>query len=86
MSIVLELRGRTSHAGVTLVHPTSEHIVLGTVFGIVKNLSFDAARIPGWRASRGMTASPRTTGDSVFGRSSRSRSGFTKVRQKSISS
>jgi hypothetical protein len=50
MSIVLDLRGRTSHAGVPLVHPTSENVVLGNVFGIIKNLSFDTALNP-WLVS-----------------------------------
>lgn len=38
MAIVLDLRNRLSHAGVPLVHPTSEHVVLADVFGIIKNL------------------------------------------------
>jgi hypothetical protein len=38
MAIILDLRNRTSHAGTTLVHRTSEHVVLADVFGIVKNL------------------------------------------------
>ena len=46
MCMILELRDRTSHAGITLVHPKSEHVVLANVFGIVKNLSFDAALNP----------------------------------------
>jgi len=54
MSLVLELRERMSHAGIPLVHPTSEHVVLGNVFGIVKNLSFSAVLNP-WLA--------RTTND-----------------------
>lgn len=38
MSIILELRNRFSHAGVPLVHPTSEDVVLASVFGVIKNL------------------------------------------------
>jgi len=41
VSIVLELRGHTSHAGQTLVHTTSEDVVLSNVFGVVKNLPHD---------------------------------------------
>jgi len=39
MAIILDLRNRLSHAGIPLVHPTSEHVVLANVFGILKNLS-----------------------------------------------
>jgi len=46
MSLVLELRDRTSHAGTTLIHTTSEHVVLGAVFGVVKNLPFGTALNP----------------------------------------
>jgi hypothetical protein len=46
MSIILELRDRQSHSGVPLVHPDSEHVVLGNVFGVVKNLPPDAALNP----------------------------------------
>jgi hypothetical protein len=42
MSIILELRERTQHAGIPLIHPTSEHVVLSNVFGVTKNLPFDA--------------------------------------------
>lgn len=49
MSVILTLRKRESHAGVTLVHPTSEHVVLGAVFGIVKNLSYETVLNP-WLA------------------------------------
>ena|ERR1700730_5899905 len=38
MAIVLDLRNRLSHAGIPLVHPTSEHVVIADVFGIIKNL------------------------------------------------
>ena len=38
MSLILELRNRRSHAGTPLIHPTSEHVVLATVFGVIKNL------------------------------------------------
>lgn len=41
MSHILTLRGKTSHAGTRLVHEASEDVVLATVFGIVKNLSYD---------------------------------------------
>ncbi len=46
MCIVLELRDRQSHSGVPLVHPDSEHVVLGNVFGVIKNLPPDAALNP----------------------------------------
>lgn len=46
MSLILELRDRKSHAGTPLIHPTSEHVVLAEVFGIVKNLPFSAAMNP----------------------------------------
>lgn len=46
MSLILELRDRKSHAGTPLIHPTSEHVVLAEVFGIVKNLPFSAALNP----------------------------------------
>jgi hypothetical protein len=39
MPILLDLRKRLSHAGIPLVHPTSEHVVLANVFGTVKNFS-----------------------------------------------
>src|SRR6266581_3015769 len=39
MSIILELRGRYTHAGITLLHGDSEDVVLANVFGIIKNLS-----------------------------------------------
>ncbi len=46
MPLVLDLRERLSHAGVPLVHPTSEHVVLANVFGTLKNFSADAAINP----------------------------------------
>jgi hypothetical protein len=46
MAIILDLRNRLSHAGIPLVHPTSEHVVLANVFGILKNLSPIAAINP----------------------------------------
>jgi hypothetical protein len=46
MSYILDLRGRETHAGVPLIHPTSEHVVLANVFGIIKNISADAALNP----------------------------------------
>src|SRR5947209_14483946 len=49
MSIILELRNRRTHAGVTLVHPDSEHVVLANVFGVVKNLPADTVINP-WLA------------------------------------
>jgi hypothetical protein len=55
MSYILDLRGRLFHAGIPLVHPSSEHVVLANVFGIVKNLSVDSALNP-WLE--------RTTGNS----------------------
>jgi hypothetical protein len=39
MAIILDLRNRLTHAGIALVHPTSEHVVLANVFGVLKNLS-----------------------------------------------
>lgn len=39
MSIILELRGHYTHAGITLLHGDSEDVVLANVFGIIKNLS-----------------------------------------------
>jgi hypothetical protein len=39
MAIILDLRNRLSHAGIPLVHPTSEDVVLADVFGVLKNLS-----------------------------------------------
>jgi hypothetical protein len=41
MPILLDLRERLSHAGIPLVHPTSEHVVLANVFGTAKNFSAD---------------------------------------------
>lgn len=46
MSILLELRERLSHAGIPLVHPTSEHVVLANVFGTAKNFSADTVINP----------------------------------------
>ena len=46
MSLILELRNRKSHAGTPLIHPTSEHVVLAEVFGVVKNLPFSTALNP----------------------------------------
>lgn len=46
MSLILDLRGRVSHGGIPLVHPTSEHVVLANVFGIVKNLRPEVALNP----------------------------------------
>ena len=46
MSIILELRRRMTHASIPLVHPTSEHVVLGNVFGVLKNFSVDAVLNP----------------------------------------
>jgi hypothetical protein len=46
MPIVLDLRERLSHAGIPLVHPTSEHVVLANVFGTVKNFSVDVVINP----------------------------------------
>jgi hypothetical protein len=59
MCIVLELRDRQSHSGVRLVHPDSEHVVLGNVFGVIKNLPPNAALNP-WlsRTMSGATLAP----------------------------
>ena len=38
MSIICELRGKTSHAEITLVHEEAEDVLVGNVFGIIKNL------------------------------------------------
>lgn len=46
MSLLLELRNRKSHAGTPLIHPTSEHVVLAEVFGVIKNLPSDVAVNP----------------------------------------
>jgi hypothetical protein len=46
MALILDLRERLSHAGVPLVNPTSEHVVLANVFGVLKNFSADAAINP----------------------------------------
>ena len=46
MAIILTLCDRETHVGITLVHHTSEHVVLGNVFGIVKNLPYDAVLNP----------------------------------------
>jgi hypothetical protein len=60
MAILLELRNRLSHAGIPLVHPTSEHVVLANVFGTLKNLVSDAAINP-WlkRITKSKLASSR---------------------------
>jgi hypothetical protein len=50
MCLILELRNRTSHAGIPLIHPNSENVVLANVFGTVKNLAFGAILNP-WLAS-----------------------------------
>ena len=39
MSIIAELRDRTSHAGQLLIHTGSEHVLVSNVFGVLKNLS-----------------------------------------------
>jgi len=49
VAIILTLRDHETHAGSTLVHQTSEDVVLGNVFGIVKNLPYDAVLNP-WLA------------------------------------
>jgi hypothetical protein len=46
MSHILTLRRKTSHAGTSLVHDGSEDVVLATVFGIVKNLSYETVLNP----------------------------------------
>src|SRR4051794_40314489 len=38
MSIILELRNHYKHAGVTLIHDNSEDVLVGNVFGVLKNL------------------------------------------------
>jgi len=38
MSIIAELRDRTLHSGITLIHTGSEHVLVSNVFGILKNL------------------------------------------------
>jgi hypothetical protein len=38
MSIILELLGHYKHAGMTLIHDNSEDVVVGNVFGVLKNL------------------------------------------------
>ena len=49
VAIILTLRDHETHAGTTLVYQTSEDVVLGNVFGIVKNLLDDAVLNP-WLA------------------------------------
>jgi hypothetical protein len=46
MSIILQLRRRNRHAGIQLVHETSEDVVLGEVFGILRNLQPDSVFNP----------------------------------------
>lgn len=46
MALILDLRNRLTHAGVPLIHPTSEHVVLANVFGTLKNFSGDAVLNP----------------------------------------
>jgi hypothetical protein len=46
MSIINQLRRRNSHAGIRLVHETSEDVVLSDVFGILKNLQPDSVVNP----------------------------------------
>ena len=58
MSLILELRNRKSHAGIALVHPTSEHVVLADVFGVVKNISYSAALNPWLESISGCGISP----------------------------
>jgi len=58
MSLILELRDRKSHAGTPLVHPTSEHVLLADVFGILKNLPFTAALNPWLAISTGNSIDP----------------------------
>jgi hypothetical protein len=55
MSIVLELRGRYKHAGITLLHENSEDVVVANVFGIIKNLPHALVLWP-WLSS--LTAAP----------------------------
>lgn len=38
MSIIAELRDRTSHSGQTIIHTGSEHVLVSNVFGVLKNL------------------------------------------------
>jgi hypothetical protein len=58
MSLILTLRGKTSHAGTPLIHEGSEDVVLGDVFGVVKNLSYETVLNP-WLA--------RVTGGAIPG-------------------
>ena len=46
LSYILDLRSRKTHAGVPLIHQTSEHVVLANIFGTIKNLSPDTALNP----------------------------------------
>src|SRR5689334_3458534 len=61
MSIILELRDRQSHSGIPLVHPHSEHVAMGTVFGVIKNLSSDAALNPWLHRITNGAVSPATS-------------------------
>ena len=45
MSIILELRGHYKHAGLTLVHENSEDVVVGNVFGTLKNFRRDLCHL-----------------------------------------
>ncbi len=56
MAIILTLRDHETHADITLVHQTSEDVVLANVFGVVKNLPYDAVLNP-WLA--------KVTGDTI---------------------
>jgi hypothetical protein len=58
MSIILQLRRRNRHAGIQLVHETSEHVVLGEVFGILRNLQPDSVFNPWLEHTTGNQCQP----------------------------
>lgn len=55
MSIILELRDHCRHAGILLVHPASEDVLLSNVFGVVKNLPAAYVLAPWLRAVTGLS-------------------------------
>jgi len=74
VSVILELRNRTSHAGTPLIHPTSEHVVLAEVFAVLKNIPFDSALNPWLVACSGGSISFAQDWEFSFWKSSRDRS------------
>ena len=58
MSTILQLRRRNRHAGIQLVHETSEDVVLGEVFGILRNLQPDSVFNPWLEQTTGNQCQP----------------------------